>query len=150
MFKRLTLFFVVLLTYEPLLAQNNKISHSVNITGGTLIFANQGFLHFEKLQERKVVHTFIQGGLGGGYTYFFSSGSSGVFSLVGRTGLLTGKGSSHFEASVGACIIRNSETFLPRPALTMGYRYQHPDAKLIIRSGIGFPEGLYLGFGFRY
>lgn len=150
MLKRYFIFFVVLFVWKPLHAQHNKISHSVHLTGGTFILANQGFLHFEKLQERKFVHTFIQAGLGGGNAALFSGGSTSTFTLIGRTGLLTGKGSDHFEASVGACLIRTSENFLPRPALTIGYRYHHPDAHLIIRSGIGVPEGIYLGIGWRY
>ena len=107
-------------------------------------------MHFEKLQERKVLHTFIQGGLGGGNMALFSGGSTLIFTFVGRTGLLTGKGSHHFEASVGACLIRNSENFIPAPALNIGYRYHHPDAHPIIRFGIGVPEGIYLGIGWRY
>ncbi|MFM8837598.1 MAG: hypothetical protein ACKOHH_03080, partial [Bacteroidota bacterium] len=63
MLKRLLFFLVVLLTYEPLLAQNNKISHSLNLTGGTLIIYNQVAFHYELLEERRYVHPFIQGGL---------------------------------------------------------------------------------------
>ena len=63
MFKRLLLFLVVLLAYKPLLAQNNKISHSLNLTGGTLFLYNQVAFHYELLEERRYVHTFIQGGL---------------------------------------------------------------------------------------
>jgi hypothetical protein len=88
--------------------------------------------------------------LGGGNVALFSGGSTWAFTFVGRTGLLTGKGSHHFEASVGACLIRSSENFLPAPALNIGYRYHHPDAHPIIRFGIGVPEGIYLGIGWRY
>lgn len=150
MLKRYFIFFFVLFVWKPLHAQHNKISHSVHFTGATFILASQGFLHFEKLQERKVVHTFIQGGLGGGNVALFSGGSTWAFTFVGRTGLLTGKGSDHFEASVGACLIRTSENLLPAPALNIGYRYHHPDAHPIIRFGIGVPEGIYLGIGWRY
>lgn len=150
MLKRYFFFLVITLVWKPLHAQNYKFSNSVHLTGGTFILGSQGFLHFEKLQERKVLHTFIQGGLGGGNMALFSGGSTLIFTFVGRTGLLTGKGSHHFEASVGACLIRNSENFIPAPALNIGYRYHHPDAHPIIRFGIGVPEGIYLGIGWRY
>jgi len=83
MFKRLLLFLVVLLIYDPLLAQNNKISHSINLTGGTTFIYNQVAFHYELLEERRYVHTFIQGGLSLGYNLWSEESITTPFARLG-------------------------------------------------------------------
>jgi len=147
MFKRLLLFLVVLLAYKPLLAQNNKISHSFNLTGGTFFIYNQVAFHYELLEERRNVHTFIQGGLSLGYNLW---GEESITTPYARLGFLAGANSHYFEAAAGAGLYTWSKDGTELlPSATVGYRYLNLDGRSIIRFGIGFPEAIYLGYGWR-
>ncbi len=140
-------FLVVLLTYEPLLAQNNKISHSLNLTGGTFLLFNQGSLHYELLEERKHVHTFIQSGLSLGYDLWNEKFITTPFA---RLGFLAGANSHYFEASAGAGLyIWSGDGPELLPSATVGYRNLNLDGRSIVRFGIGFPDLLYFGYGWR-
>lgn len=82
--------------------------------------------------------------------------------IIGRVGLLglTGKHRSHFEVGLNALLynetkINNNEgtnekekTFLV-PEATLGYRYQKENG-IIFRTGLGFPQGLYVGLGYSF
>ena len=53
----------------------------------------------------------------------------------------------HFEVAAGL----GWNDFIGRPAkFTLGYRYQKPTGKFLLRAGLGLPDGLYLGAGFRF
>jgi hypothetical protein len=145
MFKRLLLFLVVLLAYKPLLAQNNKISHSLNLTGGTLFLYNQVAFHYELLEERRYVHTFIQGGLSLGIELYNGQSFATPYA---RLGFLTGANSHYFEAAAGGCLLMSDGAAL-LPSVTAGYRNLNLDGRSIVRFGIGLPEAIYLGYGWR-
>ena len=36
------------------------------------------------------------------------------------------------------------------PAANIGYRYQKPSGGFVFRTGIGFPDGVYLSLGFAF
>ena len=147
MFKRLTLFLVVLLAYKPLIAQNNKISHSLNLTGGTFFIYNQVAFHYELLEERRYVHTFIQVGLSSGHDLWNEEPITTPFT---RLGFLAGANSHYFEASAGAGLyIWLSDGPELLPSATVGYRNLNLDGRSIVRFGIGFPEAIYFGYGWR-
>jgi hypothetical protein len=145
MFKRLLLFLVVLLAYKPLLAQNNKISHSLNLTGGTLFLYNQVAFHYELLEERRYVHTFIQGGLSLGIELYSGQPSAIPYA---RLGFLTGANSHYFEAAAGGCLLM-MDGAEPLPSVTAGYRKLNLDGRSFVRIGIGLPEAIYFGYGWR-
>ena len=145
MFKRLLLFLVVLLAYKPLLAQNNKISHSLNLTGGTLFLYNQVAFHYELLEERRYVHTFIQGGLSLGIELYSGQPSAIPYA---RLGFLTGANSHYLEAAAGGCLLMSDGAAL-LPSVTAGYRNLNLDGRSIVRFGIGLPEAIYFGYGWR-
>ncbi len=107
--------------------------------------------------------------LGGGIDRAVSDGS-GIHFRTGFTGL-TGSGKKHFELGIGAAIIYDKENFkyaerdnkevgLPPPILSwylllnpdisIGYRIQNPENNFIFRTGLGWPEMIYLSFGFRF
>ena len=145
MFKRLTLFLVVLLAYKPLIAQNNKISHSFNLTGGTFFIYNQVAFHYELLEERRYVHTFIQGGLSLGIELYNGQSFATPYA---RLGFLTGANSHYFEAAMGGGLLIMSDAAV-LPSATVGYRNLNLDGRSIVRFGIGFPEAIYFGYGWR-
>jgi len=101
-------------------------------------------------------------------TGFYSNWGFGgpVFNLRGV--YLTGLGKSHFEASLGASAIYDKvghpinvsnanyfgepvpskldDTFF-MPSGSIGYRIQKPGGNFIFRTGVGYPETVYLSFG---
>ncbi|MBM3447103.1 MAG: hypothetical protein FJX86_04775 [Bacteroidetes bacterium] len=146
MFKRLLLFLVVLLAYKPLLAQNNKISHSFNLTGGTFFIYNQVAFHYELLEERRYVHTFIQGGLSLGIELLEGQSFTTPYA---RLGFLAGANSHYFEAAGGVCLFMTGDGASWLPSATVGYRNLNLDGRSIVRFGIGLPEAIYFGYGWR-
>lgn len=95
---------------------------------------------------------------GGGEWIVASFGDTdGGIHLIGTINALTGSRASHFEANVGAVYLYNKyddndENAKKRvfPAAALGYRLQKPGNHFVLRTGIGFPEGLYLSLGFCF
>ncbi|MFK7950494.1 MAG: hypothetical protein AB8G11_23105 [Saprospiraceae bacterium] len=103
--------------------------------------------------------------IGGGY--WATWGQQGSHYIITPT-FLSGTGNNHFESAIGATLlydklsydigVSNAEYFnepIPShiqymdiyPAGSLGYRYQKPDGWLMFRTGIGFPDVVYLGLG---
>ena len=63
----------------------------------------------------------------------------------------------HFEASFGLGLDQSRYLHSTgfryiefAPIFNIGYRFQVPDESYVFRSGIGFPELIYLGFGMSF
>ncbi|MBR9920603.1 MAG: hypothetical protein GYB31_07165 [Bacteroidetes bacterium] len=103
----------------------------------------------------------------GGYATWGEEGRDHSLSLIG----LTGSGNNHFEAGLGLHArfdrlgykigVSNAEYFgEPKPGFndytmwwphaTAGYRFQKPDGWFVFRTGVGFPEAVYLSFGVAF
>jgi hypothetical protein len=63
---------------------------------------------------------------------------------------LSGKRKGHLEIGAGAVLIQEYTNYSIWPAGNLGYRFQKPDGSGLFRIGIGFPEALYLSFGFSF
>lgn len=112
----------------------------------------------------KMKSLFVGGGidvaLGEGIGYHIHSGFTG----------LSGSGKNHFELGLGIAAIfdkynhdfaiRNTSSTEPAPPLsnnlfifpniTVGFRRQKPNKQFLFRTGIGWPEMAYFGFGYRF
>lgn len=106
--------------------------------------------------------------IGGGINATIGEGV-GYHAHTGFTGL-SGAGNNHFELGLGIAVIfdkynhdfaiRNNPSTDPAPPLsnnlflfpniTVGYRRQKPNERFLFRTGIGWPEMIYLGFGTRF
>ncbi|GAA5038049.1 hypothetical protein GCM10011506_35430 [Marivirga lumbricoides] len=142
------------------------------------IYANIGFVPvwgvINAAYERRLLKTnsaFINSlwaKVGGGYWVEFSSG--GPHAMAGITAL-SGTGNHHIEASVGFVSLYNYADYKKdlqsyeivgnvkpsrgdylnhHPAGGLGYRYQNPETGFIVRTGISFPEAIYVGVGFCF
>jgi hypothetical protein len=85
-----------------------------------------------------------------------SWGSEG-WNYVSTLSLLTGKKASHIEFGAGAVLSwdTSAKHFYPiwsdnYIAANLGYRYQKPGGSFVFRTGIGWPEFLYLSLGFCF
>lgn len=88
--------------------------------------------------------------VGGGLMAFWES--SGWFAMATYTSL-TGKGNNHLEVGLGAMYAEytdeEAESFV-LPAGNVGYRFQKPRGRFIFRTGVGFPEAIYISLGFSF
>ena len=82
----------------------------------------------------------------GMYQYFADASLNTIISYM----CLTGTENKHFELGLGVSYMHFTtlERRYIAPAPNAGYRYQKPDGKFIFRTGIGFPELLYVSFGY--
>lgn len=70
--------------------------------------------------------------------------------VLAQGGILTGTKNSHFEAALGACYLFDKGLEGYAPALSVGYRLQKPGSHFMFRTGLGFPEDLYVGIGVSF
>jgi len=130
-------------TEEP--APINK--NSVQGTTGTMLVFFTANVNYERMvKELPKSYLSVKAGFGG-YASWNSSGQTYSLSLVH----LAGKKNNHLESGAGLIYLHEKgwESQL-WPDLHIGYRYQKPDGELLFRTGLGFPEGLYLGAGFAF
>ncbi|MBK7710644.1 MAG: hypothetical protein IPN67_02825 [Bacteroidales bacterium] len=83
-------------------------------------------------------------------------GSKGS-NYVSTGSILMGKKSSHLELGSGVLFTYNSYAQEFQPIVNerhlagfFGYRYQKPGGEFVFRTGIGWPEGMYLSMGYCF
>jgi hypothetical protein len=71
--------------------------------------------------------------------------------------LLMGKSNSHLETGMGVIFTYHPDTDIWAPIVNdrhiagnIGYRYQKPGGWFVFRTGLGWPEGMYLSFGYCF
>lgn len=75
--------------------------------------------------------------------------------------IVSGRGKNHFETSLGPVFLfdwDDGRSVLTRPTnfvhlfvhANMGYRFQSPYKRFIFRTGIGYPEVIYIGMGWSF
>jgi hypothetical protein len=129
---------------DPLKINLNK--NSINLSYGIL----SAYLSYESLFQGKVFgirnSTIVDYGLGGLAHW---DGASPF--IISRFGILTGSGRRHFEAKVGACFFFAGDMQnMLLPSGSIGYRKQKPGSRFIFRTGIGFPDVLYVSWGVSF
>ncbi|SFT74005.1 hypothetical protein SAMN05216474_2066 [Lishizhenia tianjinensis] len=121
----------------------NAVYGSLGIGG--LYFTATGFYE-RTLSYNGRLRTFAKVGVGG-YALW---GIGGVYGM-GHLGLLTGANNNHLELSAGYNRFFTGDLQGDYPLSgTMGYRFQKPDGLFIFRTGVSFPEAVYLGLGFSF
>lgn len=119
---------------------------------GTMVLYISGTVFYERTIRRAQNWPMVVFGRAGygGYRAFLTD--PGSYILV-ECGILTGAGKSHLEASLGMSYFGPNEDLGVgnfTPALSFGYRRQWPGDEYVFRTGIGWPETLYIGFGFAF
>lgn len=133
---------------RPLLNTNN-LNFGVGY-GAIAFIAN---VSYQRLKSHKKICSVFSAGLDFVRIDFFSTDQFLVPSL--RYGILTGlEKKHHFEVNAGpglAVYIDGSpyeSNFIL--GFNIGYRNQKPDSPIVFRTGIGFPECLYVSFGYSF
>jgi hypothetical protein len=72
--------------------------------------------------------------------------------ISSKFGLLIGKSKAHLETSIGLSYFYKGDlqNSTPPIAFSIGYRAQKPDNKHMFRTGVSWPEAIYLGWGFSF
>ncbi|HLF34947.1 MAG TPA: hypothetical protein VI583_11960 [Cyclobacteriaceae bacterium] len=88
-----------------------------------------------------------------GYGNFLSLNGSGDMVLI-SSNFIMARSKHHFEIDAGIDYRFNMQAFIPGesvwPLFNLGYRYQKDKGGLLFRTGIGWPDGLFLGLGFTF
>lgn len=121
------------------------------------IYSNLGFgflslsatVYYDGLSKKyEYFTTFYKIGIGASTTFF-----DGEFHLLGQYGILTGCKNHHLELGIGPNLqlvnILTGKPYLPITS-TVGWRVQKPEGNFIFRTGLSWPEGIYLGFGYSF
>jgi len=167
-------YFIVLFLFglsSTMLAQNNgdeiSAKNAIYISVGSIFVHSSVNLNYDLRIRQSEIGFFknyymnFEGGIFNGNNGFApGSTSNGVLGSIGLIGL-TGKKHNHFEIGLGVSLnveteLRNTdpedneqkETFV-LPDLAIGYRIQRKNGP-IFRIGIGFPQGIYLGYGYGF
>jgi len=128
----------------------NLNKNSINISYGIL----SAYFSYERLFQGKVFgsknSTIVDFGLGGLAHW---DGASPF--IINRFGILTGSGRRHFEVKAGVCYFWAGDLhFEPSkgfyPSASIGYRKQKPGSGFVFRTGIGFPDVLYVSWGYSF
>ena len=147
-------------------ASKNAVYGSVGF-GGLYLIVNANYERLISISDKKSLRQVSARLALGKWALWADSGSSyllGVNSVWGRN-------NNHFEAMIGAVALFEKSSYkisvsnanypypgydrVPTrleytmflPAAGIGYRFQRPDGKFISRTGIGWPEALYVSFG---
>ena len=141
---------------------NRLLKNSFSLNIGTAILANAVGLNYERVMPKKNMYYTLSVGANIYRLVFFTTENHTVLSI--RNGLITGLDArNHFEASIGlgwdnvnkeasggiygsgGSSASQYSQFIP--VANIGYRFQAPNKDFVFRTGLGFPELIYLGIG---
>lgn len=159
---------ILLILYTSVYAQdsprdslNTELKkNAVFITGGTLLFMGAVNINYErKVHNNQSDNLSLWLKTGYGFYYHYDVGSPLLNFRIGLT-MIKGAYDKHFELSLGYMNFHGKATrwydsfhlIYGNHALagSIGYRYQKPDGKFIFRTGLGYPETLYVSVGFCF
>lgn len=124
---------------------NNAIYGSVGIGG--LYFTATAYYErmFQRNVQKSKIATFVKLGYGGAAYW----GGESPY-VLGQFGILTGVRKHHMEVSAGL-VHSPDDSYVSSPLSgSIGYRFQKPDGHFIFRTGVGWPEALYVGLGVSF
>ena len=150
------LVFILLLVSNTISAQTEKPNSIETKMFNNAIYGNVGFgglyfsatAYYERMFQRNAqkskISTFVKAGYGGAAYW---EGESTY--ILGQFGILTGVRKNHLEVSAG--LVKFLDDYFSSPLSgSIGYRFQKPGGHFIFRTGVGWPEALYVGLGVSF
>ena len=139
---------------HPSELKRNAFSMTPGIWPGEFYFSLLG--NYERMIYRlpkSFIHSFwIRAGLGPWAAW----GPKGV-NYVSTISALMGRGSTHFEIGSGVLFTYWSDEKEFRPIVNerylsgfTGFRYQKPGGSFVFRTGLGWPDGIYISLGYCF
>lgn len=138
--------------------------------GGIYAIANANYERIVSVSDEKNFRLISIRMAYGRYALWTDGGPVYLLTLNG----IWGKRNNHFEGALGVVVLFDKSSYdigvsnanypypgydvepgrldytMFLPAASIGYRFQKPDGKFIFRAGIGWPEALYVSFGFAF
>lgn len=169
----LLLIIINVLLLSPLHGQEdstaiNKTGQKKNVIHGTVGFYGLGGTfngNYERMVGENKEKFFTSYWLGAGFGWAALWEDTYRFLIIDFTAL-TGNGNNHMEFSISFATFKDMWSYEHRedaashlsgnywrtyaPAGSIGYRFQKSEGVFIFRTGIGFPDGLYVSAGFRF
>jgi len=116
----------------------------VHCSGAPNLFYFAGHFFYERMFfQREEFRSFIKIGYGTSIVVMADISHGPIIQL----GFITRPDKHHFEMNLGSMYLID-DNFVP--AISIGYRLQKWENNYIFRTGIGYPEGLYLGAGITF
>jgi hypothetical protein len=138
--------------------QKIQIADSRGRFSGVLVHGTLGFVPLYLVRQGQLeikIRESETGSIGATYARLavgsFSQveGGGSLFSIGGVW--LTGAASKHLEMQAGLTFqILEGGSGFPIPSGSIGYRFQPPGSGHLFRIGAGYPEAVFLGFGFCF
>jgi hypothetical protein len=130
--------------------------NNVNFGLGSIIIASNVNSTYQRLKAHKKIYSVWSAGLNYFLVNFYSVDHLLIPSL--RYGIMTGVDKQHhFEINAGPTLLvgisKNKLDFASSEfnfGFNVGYRKQKPEDSRIFRVGLGFPELMYVSFGFSF
>jgi len=149
--------FILLLISNTISAQTEKQNSTENKMFSNAIYGSVGFGglwftatgYYERMfqgnAQKSKIKTFVKAGYGGAAYW---EGESAY--ILGQFGILTGVKSHHLEVSAGLVKELDQHNVIFPVSGSIGYRIQKPKGHFIFRTGVGYPEALYIGLGVSF
>lgn len=120
-----------------------SIGFNMEIIGDAWLTGNVYYERmFQRNAQKSKVSTFLKAGLG---SMAYWEGTSSY--VIAQYGVLTGIEKHHLEASGGFVFSLDKDYDIFPLSGSVGYRMQKPTGHFIFRTGVGWPEALYIGIG---
>lgn len=158
--KSIKLLLLIVLALVIMTCQGNsqsEISYAKNCFHGTVSFLGLGAAaglsyerHIWHNPDRAFLNSISARVAGGAWAVWDTEGKAGIAGLSG----LTGKKKHKLETLLGVTVSKNNNQLISSLetliATAIGYRFQKPHGGFVFRTGLGIPEGIYLGIGFAF
>jgi hypothetical protein len=130
--------------FKNIVRNSNAIYTNIGIGG--LYFTATAYYE-RKITQSSMASTFIKAGVGG-----YALWGEGGYYVLTQYGILTGSKKNHFELAAGVNYFINGDLKGQKYPFsgTLGYRFHKPDGNFIFRTGVSWPEAVYVGFGFSF
>jgi len=126
--------------------------NAIHISGGTaLVYASfTGYIdHLLFDSEGKKYQAMF---MRVGYGQYGQIASDGGYHVLTQAVIVRGRNNGHFEGGLGVAFVDPEDEGDSRgplePAISVGYRWQKREGNFLFRTGLAYPESLYLGIGF--
>jgi hypothetical protein len=126
---------------------NNSLNISVG-PGGIFIFYLPAAVYYERMFQGELFGPKIASIFDAGLGVETHWGGGGRF-YMGRYGVLVGAKKHHLEVKAGLVYFTGDLQGL-NPSFSVGYRSQKRLSHFIFRTGIGWPEAIYVGWGVSF
>ena len=128
---------------------NNAIYGSIGISMellGESWFTGTAYYErmFQRNTQKSNISTFVKAGFGSAAGWEYTSSY-----ILGHFGILTGIKKHHLEVSGGFVKSLDDYDIFPLSG-SIGYRIQKPNSHFIFRTGVSWPEALYVGLGVSF